>query len=525
MKRPCSLASSALALPSLGSSSLGSSSLVLCLLDVHLPHTRPPLLLLRLALTLLATLLVFVLVRRVLRVGGTKAVLVSASAPGNAAVKTLAESFPITLNGPRAPPMREWHVSAARAAWASMCRPAGPKPRWRLRVRLFSLVLAPLLFVFPSFPPFASFPRFRFDLPLGIAARFLWSFDCATLSLPRPLPPAVLVFSILGCYLSWIKDANERTLPAICESETPVSMANMIMGWHVRPFLPSCLASLFSPFFLFLLSSLVSVHPRPLRFPRHCALSSEKSAHWASSGASSGRAHAAPPALPPLPDARRPHAPSASGQVASGERGRVGTSPMPNNVTIRSPSRPLPPTLASASPIPRSRYAPMRIAVHHIPRPSPLLVPTSLSPPRSHPLILLLAPLGVPSTDLFVSQTYRAPSGAPGAHRPHPRLDRTPSPESEQEGGHARSASVCGYRAPGRRVDLGVNHPTFAATYLLSPIFRIILFGNPVSSGNPSAIKGAIWKPGFHRNPNTLGIGRYLGRSNQLMLPRFSIGA
>ncbi|KAJ6471021.1 hypothetical protein C8R45DRAFT_1104708 [Mycena sanguinolenta] len=368
------------------------------------------LVLLRLALTLLATLLVFVLVRRVLRVDGTKAALVSASAPvgerplssspssaeggGESEKKrsswlpwetlpsanTLAESLAITLNPARAAHARVARLPRGRGVGfnVSTSRPEAAlatKPRWRLRVHLFSLVLAPPLFVFPSFPPFASFPRFRFDVPLGIAARSLWSVDCTTLSLPHPLPPAVLVFSILGSYLSWIKDANERTVLAICESETPVSMARMIMSWHVRPFLPSCLASLFSPFFLFLLSSLVSVHPRPLRFPRHCALSSEKSAHWASSGASSGRAHAAPPALPPLPDARRPHAPSASGQVASGERGRVGTSPMPNNVTIRSPSRPLPPTLASASPIPRSRYAPMRIAVHHIPRPSPLLVP------------------------------------------------------------------------------------------------------------------------------------------------------
>ncbi|KAJ6471009.1 hypothetical protein C8R45DRAFT_1104697 [Mycena sanguinolenta] len=140
MKRPCSLASSVLALPS-----LGSSSLVLCLLDVHPPSARIPLVLLRLALRLLASLLVFVLVRRVLRVGGTKAVLSekkrSLWLPWETlpSVNTLAESFPITLNGPCAPLMREWHVYRGGRGVGFNLSTSGPeavlatKPRCRLR--------------------------------------------------------------------------------------------------------------------------------------------------------------------------------------------------------------------------------------------------------------------------------------------------------------------------------------------------------------------------------------------------------
>ncbi|KAJ6464903.1 hypothetical protein C8R45DRAFT_939747 [Mycena sanguinolenta] len=48
------------------------------------------------------------------------------------------------------------------------------------------------------------------------------------------------------------------------------------------------------------------------------------------------------------------------------------------------------------------------------------------------------------------------------------------------------------------------------------PYFGIILFGNP------SAIKDVIWKPGFHWEPHTLGTGRQLGRSNQMIFSRFS---
>ncbi|KAJ6471031.1 hypothetical protein C8R45DRAFT_1104721 [Mycena sanguinolenta] len=101
---------------------------------------------------------------------------------------------------------------------------------------------------------------------------------------------------------------------------------------------------------------------------------------------------------------------------------------MANNVTIRSPS---PSTHPCACVRVTHPAVTLRADAHRRPP-----HPTSLSPPRSHPLILLLAPLGVPSTDVFVSQTYRAPPVPPGTHRP-PRLDRPPSPESEQVGGSA----------------------------------------------------------------------------------------
>ncbi|KAJ6471002.1 hypothetical protein C8R45DRAFT_1015141 [Mycena sanguinolenta] len=156
---------------------------------------------LRLALTLLATFIVFCAVRRLLtwrvRIGAKKAVPVSVEKPlssspsssegGNesekkrswrgllpsVSVNTLAEALPITLSGPPAPPMRGRHV-------------------------------------------------YRGGRGVGF-------------NLSTRRPEAALA----------TKPRVEAPLPAIYESETPASMAKMIMSRHVRPLpLPSFFFSL-----------------------------------------------------------------------------------------------------------------------------------------------------------------------------------------------------------------------------------------------------------------------------------------